>query len=291
MQILEVLKNFLSNNQGDLIKVLRSCKRSNINDIEGLLKVLAIKRSFLKINCKQAALGFFSTFSSSDVELLKNYITKYQDAALNVFGFIFSKKKAREIDGELGNALNCVNSLNAHTKLNLLISAHQSLAELKQIIEKRNCDAQYYDIAFQLLTYDIKITDEEIRACRNAVINLKGKSIWLQRLMRVFEIEKDLLSLFENESSCSETLTHLFEYRKQHNKIKEEFATIPKLDYLTEKGKLESLYTQQLANMIDERVVDFYENKKATAKTLKEIIRKKQKFPKDKFEDMKKAFL
>jgi ssDNA-binding Zn-finger/Zn-ribbon topoisomerase 1 len=42
--------------------------------------------------------------------------------------------------------------------------------------------------------------------------------------------------------------------------------------------------------LLDGRVIDFYENNKATAKTLRDVIRTKRRFPKDEFGKLKKAF-
>ena len=61
-------------------------------------------------------------------------------------------------------------------------------------------------------------------------------------------------------------------------------------DYTYEKTKLESLHTRELANVIDGRVIDFFENRRAVSRDIRDIIRKKQKFPKDRFEDLKRAF-
>ena len=45
-----------------------------------------------------------------------------------------------------------------------------------------------------------------------------------------------------------------------------------------------------MAHKLDGRVIDFYENNKNDAETLRAIIRGKQKFPRDKFEKLNNAF-
>jgi len=42
--------------------------------------------------------------------------------------------------------------------------------------------------------------------------------------------------------------------------------------------------------LLDGRLIDFYENNKATARALRDIIRTKQRFPKDEFLKLKEAF-
>ncbi|MCS5596724.1 MAG: AAA domain-containing protein [Alphaproteobacteria bacterium] len=72
--------------------------------------------------------------------------------------------------------------------------------------------------------------------------------------------------------------------------ITSKFDDIPQIDYTDECSHLEELQTTRMANLIDERVIDFAENNKATAQTLRKIISNKQKFPKDDFETLKQAF-
>jgi predicted methyltransferase len=45
-----------------------------------------------------------------------------------------------------------------------------------------------------------------------------------------------------------------------------------------------------MANFIDERLIDYVENNAGEVNTLKNIISNKLKFPKDLFQNLKKAF-
>lgn len=72
--------------------------------------------------------------------------------------------------------------------------------------------------------------------------------------------------------------------------IADKFAQVPKIDYIGAKSKIESLNTQALAECIDERFIEFYDNKKNDALALAKIIREKQRFPVDKFDDIRRAF-
>ena len=85
-------------------------------------------------------------------------------------------------------------------------------------------------------------------------------------------------------------IARLTEYLVQHRGIQEAFDAVPVFDYSSDKAKLESLHTRELANVIDGRVIDFFENRRAVSRDIRDIIRKKQKFPKDRFEDLKRAF-
>jgi hypothetical protein len=74
------------------------------------------------------------------------------------------------------------------------------------------------------------------------------------------------------------------------DEIRAKFEAVPKMDYVGSKTKIESLNAQTLAERIDDRLLDFYDNKKNDAMTLGKIIREKQRFPIEKFADLQQAF-
>lgn len=73
-------------------------------------------------------------------------------------------------------------------------------------------------------------------------------------------------------------------------KIEKDFSNIPIINYASQRKEIEDLITTQMTFLLDGRVINFYENNKATAKALRDIIRNKQRFPKDEFLKLKNAF-
>jgi len=63
-----------------------------------------------------------------------------------------------------------------------------------------------------------------------------------------------------------------------------------RFDYTSLMKKLQSLYTSRMTNILDERLIKFYDSNKNNAVTLSKIIRSKQKFPKEQFSKLKGAF-
>jgi hypothetical protein len=85
-------------------------------------------------------------------------------------------------------------------------------------------------------------------------------------------------------------LTRLAALKSRESAIADRFEKVPKIDYIGTKTKIESLNTQALAEHIDDKFIDFYDNKKNDAMALGKIIREKQRFPVDKFVDIQQAF-
>jgi superfamily I DNA and/or RNA helicase len=95
--------------------------------------------------------------------------------------------------------------------------------------------------------------------------------------------------LDEQEGSLA-VVSRLGELKIREAAIGARFSAVPKLDYIGAKKRIESLNTQHLAERIDERLIEFHDNKKNDAMALGKIIREKQRFPVDKFPDIQRAF-
>ena len=109
-------------------------------------------------------------------------------------------------------------------------------------------------------------------------------------LMAELGIEADDLAWVDAVAAEGSLLARLTEFAAGYRRMKERFSELPEFDYVGEKSRLESLHTQRLAHMIDERVVDFAHEHRNLARSLRDIIRKRQQFPRDAFEQLKKAF-
>lgn len=97
-------------------------------------------------------------------------------------------------------------------------------------------------------------------------------------------IKNNLIKIEENK------FNDLVEYWKLKSKIIKQFNKIPNSHYVEEKLEVENLATSQMTFLMDERVVNFWEKNRASARTLRDIIRAKQKFPKEEFSKLKDAF-
>ena len=99
-------------------------------------------------------------------------------------------------------------------------------------------------------------------------------------------------SLFNNKIiACDELLFNKqIRYLSLRQKLTKEFSEIQDLNYELRKKDIEDLVITQVTYLLDGRLIDFYENNKADAETLRNIIKGKQKFPKEQFKKLQKAF-
>ncbi|MGB2627036.1 MAG: DEAD/DEAH box helicase, partial [Candidatus Acidiferrum sp.] len=74
------------------------------------------------------------------------------------------------------------------------------------------------------------------------------------------------------------------------HKLQKAFTNIPNVNYGDAQSSLEDLVTIQMTHLLDERVIEFYENHRTRASALRDVIRSKRRFPKNEFSVLKKAF-
>jgi very-short-patch-repair endonuclease len=128
----------------------------------------------------------------------------------------------------------------------------------------------------------VEATEDIITFCKKYPNTAKLNNIRLDSFNTI--ISNKLVGLEEVELARQLRLLDL----KQ--RITRSFQEIPQIDYVKQNKSLEELVTAEMTYVMDNRVIDFYENNKSTARSLREIIKGKQKFPKKEFEKLKEAF-
>lgn len=111
-------------------------------------------------------------------------------------------------------------------------------------------------------------------------------------LSKKVEVGKSLKALVENEllKINDSDYAKFIRYITLRNKIKSDFKNIPELNFGNDIKNIEELVTLQMTYLLDDRLINFYENNKNVAKTLRDIIKSKKKFPRQDFEKLKHAF-
>ena len=132
----------------------------------------------------------------------------------------------------------------------------------------------------------------------NAATCLADANFMLRELVKnphlspVIGIEPDSIDKWtvQNASAEARRLHRIFYLAIKARSVGETFRRIPQIDYIGEKSCLESLNARTLAHRLDKQVVEFAENHANTAKSLRDILRKKQRFPRESFWALQKAF-
>ena len=245
-------------------------------------------RTFLKI---------FSTVTGEDVNSLNSFIEKYRELGSGFFGYFLKRKKVAQLSQEM----------NATLSFNTPVTLRDDIDDLKRASAFFG-DTNYTLKEHRLLSFlddpmptihEFMLPDEHLldEIDLDALSNDLGTILtYAQNYPRSAEkIGLSLSSLhgcFQNDlrglpdDLFSDMLSHVFLHRKLSNA----FQTLPVFDYTGGLSSYQELLTTQMTSVLDRRLLNFYDNDRATAKTLHGIIRKKQRFPKDEFGKIKEAF-
>lgn len=290
------LKDLLTKEDNKLLNILLSS--SDKPDLDDLYITIDISNKLKKYanenNIKKdiKSLKIFNSFQNHQLDKLAEFIIRYEEIKYPMFGFLFTKDKAKIIDVDFKNTFDCKSVLEIYKNYKHFKKTYSLLSNINQLLVQSYQHGRYLKYAFQLLAQDYKLNTEEKIALLKIIINSKKFLSEYQEIAFKLGLDIDDIQSIANSDQGNELLglNEFIDYMRQYSEIYDQFAKIPKADYAGQMSKLQSLHTTTLANTIDERVIDFYQNKHATAKTIKQIIRKKQKFPKDQFDDLKSAF-
>lgn len=242
-------------------------------------------------------IGQFEKLSISDIPKLRDYISQYRSKKMFLFGFAFSKGALNQINDRFYEDFNLTND-NPNTILPFLESALVSLNLMAEKANKINADLQLEN-DFVALLHQIFRSEElknwliEVASTVETATDLNSISTQYPKSFKKLGISIDKLdTLSDNKllNSNEKELNEQIRYVQLKKKVSSEFAKIPSFDYQSVKKSIEQLVITKVAHKLDERVIDFYENNKNDAETLRAIIRGKQKFPRDQFEKLSNAF-
>ena len=235
------------------------------------------------------ALGFFTGFAPHCHEVLEDFVRQYHAAKQPVVGYLFTRARARAIDEELGRRLPCRSALEAHKQVKTLVRAAIVLSSLRASFGKAGIAVEHHHWAYQQVIDNVAPMTERVPEILKRVTRLVDA---LARDAELGDLGIEAEDLGWVDTACVEgsLLVRVTDFAAEYRGMKERFSALPEFDYVGEKSRLESLHTQRLAHTIDERVVAFAHEHKNLAQSLRDIIRKRQRFPREAFEHLKQAF-
>jgi len=238
----------------------------------------------------------FSSFSDDQIDRLDEFIKEYENSRNWIFGYFLKGDKIRNLDTNFKNTF-------LHSKFNL---PHQNLTELKTIYEIYNSANNFKKQSYNRLKFDYLyvthqlLQNESISISLQEIIKFCEDIEFLKNSLEKYpitlgKIKLDISSLetFQNNYLMKMTdgdFNSLIRYINIKQKISKNFNNIPILNYIDQKKSIEDLVTAQMTYLLDGTLINFYEHNKNTANKLRDIIKNKQKFPKEEFVKLKNAF-
>lgn len=267
-----------------------------LRDIQSLIEISEKLEDFF--GDKIELLSRFNEFSDSSISTLNNLVADFEGLKSRYFGYLFKKKKVEAKNNEFKKQF-------PYTTFE---EPHKHLEELKNILnifnyaqDLVNKAPKSSDISLNCLSIiHLSITNSKAMSTLSMTTELLDHTTRIEKCSRnypkLFKINQinpaNFKTLIENKLTQADDsfFEKQMEYLSLKHKITKDFNSVPQTDYLQHKNRIEDLVTTKMTHLMDERVIDFFEHNRATAKTLREIIKKKKRFPRDEFQKLKKSF-
>jgi superfamily I DNA and/or RNA helicase/very-short-patch-repair endonuclease len=265
---------------------------ASIGRVSGTVETLKSYYSF-----KLESLSIFTSFNLWEISLLQAFITEYKEQKRFLFGYSLSKGKLAEIDSRFSSSFDCIVE-SPSSNLTRLYSAFSSLILIKIESDRLNVEleTQYDFVALihQLMTStEMSTWIAEIGPLAENIDRLTWLSSQYPKSFKKMKINLAKLDTLA-DNTLMKTDEGEFDRQLRYVQLKQglesAFGKIPDVDYAGVKKSIEQLLITKVAHQLDGRVINFYENSRNDAATLRSIIRGKQKFPKDQFGKLSNAF-
>lgn len=230
------------------------------------------------------ALSLFTTLEAEHHPVLLNFLVEYEALRMPVFGYLFRGGKLQSLNIRLGTTLPCPDPLDLHKRLDELKQATRALGLIREALTKYHLE-HLTGFAYRLLR------DGEAR-----MPGLEDLATLAVRFVTGIIGEAPDADLvmgprsFPSQDALFRFILKASRYAVLWQRISARLESVPKVDYVGTKTRLEQLNTAKMTHEIDRRFIDFVDNKKATVKEIGGVIKGKQKFPEDEFHHLSDAF-
>lgn len=232
--------------------------------------------------------------NSESISKLISISARLEEMGSGLFGYFFKGSQLTSLLSELHSTFTCPDIVNLKKESDALknvIAISKLFEDGVSSIDFTVFKLDKYELLKLFLSQDL---DEEIQT----IFEVYNDLVEVEQFIEDFPKTSENLSLkngfdaisfkfTQMEDSDFEQVTYFYRLKK---KITMSFKNLPQYDYVRNKKALEDLYTTQMTHVLDGRVINFFDNHAATAKTLKNIIKSKKRFPKEEFKYLKEAF-
>ncbi|MBI5601734.1 MAG: topoisomerase DNA-binding C4 zinc finger domain-containing protein [Deltaproteobacteria bacterium] len=288
-----------------LLKLIK-LEPTEMKDITGLLQVSQLANEIVDIvrylreryGARIDIVMKFELFSDAFMTTLSSFIIRY-DRVFGILASLFMRGKIRQLDSDFKRSF----------PFNKFEQPRKSLKEIKEIwemfhfasstLKKQMTTPLPPDLDFSHVIHLI-VKDEGVRNALDTMAGVLDDLKYIEarrpRYERTFKkigfypssfdtyFDNGLTRIADNEIDL------LLRYITLKQKTAKQFNALPIVNYANRKKAIEELVTVQMTYIMDGRVIDFFESNKADAQALREVIKKKVKFPQDKFLKLKEAF-
>jgi len=217
-------------------------------------------------------------------EELSDLSIKIKSFRKPLIGYLFSGSSLRKVGTEVSKITGEFTA-----KPQKIISDIERLSMIKEKVKdallQYGKDRCHVDAFIRFIISRFRTTEEENEVLINYLkLDHTNSSVHEEFIPKTI---KRLLSLKSEESRLLKAHSELL---KMDKVLLAKFNRIPDFDYLKDKTHLEVLNATRLVNCMDDRVIRLAMHSRTDAKIFQKIIKNKERFPTDKFDQLSEAF-
>lgn len=289
---------------GDGDEVLQALGLGRTDTVEDFLRLLTtatgLEEALLRVEKAypdvSSVLETLGECRSGDLPDLAAFIKNVSSLKKPLIGYLFTRGRLEAAERDFQTRLPYVSDVPPHKRLSQL----QRFLQVGNLLgrETRRLQAALETDWFVLAR--LLLTTSEKRAMLRRLTALRDTVDQLPQFWKLYPSSLEKLHILRGNlhTITKNRLTDLPEaefksivrYVTLTQEIRSAFAKIPAVGYSEDHTRIRDLVTLYMTFVMDGRVVAFYEERRNTAKALRDVIKSKQRFPQDEFNQIKEAF-
>lgn len=217
----------------------------------------------------------FESLDAHQLRTLGSLLVTYGQLKMPVFGYLFRGGQVRELERQI-NALPVTQPLLLKEKLSQLQGIAAASNQLRLKLQSEGLEHQF-ELCYRWLAQGRTLSS--VAAGATQVMNL------LRR------IDPSILdALLEQPKDDARLWPLAVRFLTGWLRTRSAFASAPQIDYVGTKSQLERLNTSVMNAHVDGRLISFMDNYRSDARALAGVISSRQKFPEEKFDQVRESF-
>jgi hypothetical protein len=226
-------------------------------------------------------LELFDRLSIEDSHNLTGLLIQYEKLRMPIFGYLFRGGAVGAIEHRIYREYKPTRAILLKKDKGQIQRILTTVQELRRVLpSKKLTETDISELYKKLLT---QYRPPEGASAAYPLLTA------LQNAFAPSNFPKELL-VADNGNGLTKTWLAALEYLNAWAPVADAFANVPEMDYAGTMSQLEKLSVTTMNAEVDNRLVSFMNNFRTEAKTLASVISNRQKFPEDKFGNVKESF-
>lgn len=261
-----------------------------LKDLSYVDNVLATYKSWDLKN-----LFYFTKVDKNKLSYLATALNTYKEMTKGILGSLFKGDKISKLSNDIQVKLGIKKTVNLKNDFKKVKDTYDLFInmenEIKEVFKIFNFN-QICQIIIQSKSLDTlkELCRDLNRYDTDTVIDILDKNPDIRKSLEINPEKID--TIFDNKIAIMkpEKKEAVKKYYEMEEFFSDSFNVKDRIDYTSFMNRLHSLHTSQMTDILDERIIKFYDSNKNTATSLSKIIRGKLKFPRSHFQKLKNAF-